>query len=327
MRKRSGVALSIAIYVGMIGIAFKILSKFAWVLIAIGIIVAIVLVMSFVQERNSPQMPTNAQKTWNFKQQAIEQASIKTISSKLTKSKSKITLFNTLVPIAIAVVLFVLAITKIKVEVIMLITAVLLIVAAIFRHTIISRLATAISITPDLQTANEFERFAEAWKTLFQSQWVYLITYEQPELYPKINAGRSVVLGRKKARYKVKLPKYIKGDNKHFTVCVNGHTLTFFPGLTIVDCGSCVYAIQNCDIETNQWTEEHPGIDFASSDATVSRHTWKYANKNGNPDRRYKNNYSIPVYKFGFVEIEATDLFSFRFMCSNCMKINGFSNL
>ena len=42
-------------------------------------------------------------------------------------------------------------------------------------------------------------------------------------------------------------------------------------------------------------------------------HTWKYVNKDGRPDRRFSNNYQIPIFGLSRVSIFAPDIFSEHF--------------
>lgn len=46
---------------------------------------------------------------------------------------------------------------------------------------------------------------------------------------------------------------------------------------------------------------------FPPSDANIIDHTWQYTNKNGGPDRRFKNNQEIPVCEYGELTIKTSN--------------------
>jgi len=50
-----------------------------------------------------------------------------------------------------------------------------------------------------------------------------------------------------------------------------------------------------CGAETVAFTEQED----VPSDGQVLRHTWRYVNKNGGPDRRFNNNNELPVMRYG----------------------------
>lgn len=189
------------------------------------------------------------------------------------------------------------------------------------------KIATNISGSIEPNDLELYEHHFEAWRLFFQSQKTYFITYEQPEMYPKTNAGRTFILGKKKAKFRMGLPKYIKSSSKHFTLYANGHSFIFFPGLQVITFHGQIYAIKNCKIHIKQWTIDYPELDFAPEDALIAGYTWKYANKNGSPDRRYNNNFSVPICKYGLVEIKEDGLFSLRLMCSNCSNLSGLAQI
>jgi hypothetical protein len=53
------------------------------------------------------------------------------------------------------------------------------------------------------------------------------------------------------------------------------------------------------------------------SDAEVIGHTWKKANKDGSPDRRFANNYQIPVVKYGDLHLSSQSGLNEVYMISN----------
>lgn len=74
--------------------------------------------------------------------------------------------------------------------------------------------------------------------------------------------------------------------------------LYFFPERLVLKRGNTFAAVfyKNLEVQstTTRFIEDGP----VPSDATVVDHTWKYVNKSGGPDRRFNNNYQIPICNY-----------------------------
>ena len=328
MKKHSmygGAALSIAIYAAMVMIALKIISWLAPFLIILGIIIVACVAYCVYEEYRSPSMPTNATPVYQFDEQAIVNAADKELSRKLQQARKTSTLLNTLYPLLLVIDLIILI--NLGVYVFLCSSAVLIAIIIFLAQYVSKKVSISVQGSSNLNDVKCYERLFEAWKLFFQSQKTYWVIYEQPEMYPKTNAGRSLVLSKKNAKFRAKLPRYIKSASKHFTISAKGHSFIFFSGLLIIVLRGKVYAIEDYKINIRQWTEDCPELDFAPEDTIVSGHTWKFVNKNGSPDRRYNNNFSVPICKYGFAEMRVDGLFTLRFMCSNCSKLNGLTQI
>ncbi len=53
------------------------------------------------------------------------------------------------------------------------------------------------------------------------------------------------------------------------------------------------------------------------NDAELIGHTWKKANKDGSPDRRFANNYQIPILKYGDIRLTSDSGLNEAYMISN----------
>ena len=66
-------------------------------------------------------------------------------------------------------------------------------------------------------------------------------------------------------------------------------------------------------------------MDRCDSDSKNIGYTWKYCNKNGSPDRRYSNNYQIPIQQYGEIAISSSEGLNEEFMISNSDATNLFT--
>lgn len=52
-------------------------------------------------------------------------------------------------------------------------------------------------------------------------------------------------------------------------------------------------------------------------DAHVIGYTWLKVNKNGTPDKRFKENREVPVCEYGNIRIRSGNILNIELMCSN----------
>ena len=69
--------------------------------------------------------------------------------------------------------------------------------------------------------------------------------------------------------------------------------------------------------------EEQP----VPSDAIVSGSTWKYVNKNGSPDKRFKDNRQLPICIYGRLSLKSPEGLNILLQCSNVRTLVEFSDL
>ncbi|MBV7257870.1 DUF4236 domain-containing protein [Pacificimonas sp. WHA3] len=111
----------------------------------------------------------------------------------------------------------------------------------------------------------------------------------------KRNAGASHVLDKRPTVFGYGLPTILKSNITPPSMSVGKETLFFLPDFLLVvhkeSVGAVAYDQLSIVWQDSNFIEEGavPG------DTTVLFHTWKHPNKSGGPDRRFANNYQIPV--------------------------------
>jgi hypothetical protein len=80
--------------------------------------------------------------------------------------------------------------------------------------------------------------------------------------------------------------------------------------------------VMEVDIETTvaNFIEE----ETVPTDTRVLRQTWKKANKDGSPDRRFANNYQIPVVEYGRLAIRSASGLNEEYMLSKFAAVAQF---
>ncbi len=123
----------------------------------------------------------------------------------------------------------------------------------------------------------------------------------------KRNAGASHVLDKRPTALGYGLPTILKSNVTPPSMSVGKETLFFLPDFLLVvhddNVGAVAYDQLSIVWQDSNFIEEGtvPG------DTTVLFHTWKHPNKSGGPDRRFANNYQIPVCLYESIHLTSTN--------------------
>jgi hypothetical protein len=106
----------------------------------------------------------------------------------------------------------------------------------------------------------------------------------------------------------------------------NGGELFLYPAFILYFVSQQAFAlvdIRNVTLDYNPM----PFIEEESVpvDAELIGHTWKKANKDGSPDRRFANNYQIPILKYGDVRLSSQSGLNEAYMISNERLAHAFA--
>lgn len=114
----------------------------------------------------------------------------------------------------------------------------------------------------------------------------------------KYHAGASDLVRRKTTSIQKTEPPYVKTNIETIAVGVGRQTLHFFPDRVLVydtnGIGAVGYSELCVDIGATRFIES----DSVPRDAEVVDRTWKYVNKSGGPDRRFKDNKELPICRY-----------------------------
>lgn len=108
---------------------------------------------------------------------------------------------------------------------------------------------------------------------------------------------------------------------------VNGDDILIYPGVAVIPRADGAFAL--IDIRELQIGVE--GVRFhededVPKDAEVVGYTWAKTNKDGSPDRRFKENYQIPVCLYGQIAFRSQTGVTEEYMVSNANAALAFVN-
>lgn len=97
-----------------------------------------------------------------------------------------------------------------------------------------------------------------------------------------------------------------------------GFDLYFYPTMLIISHSIDRYIVVDySDVKLSYQQIDFLETESISSDAIFLRYTWYKVNKDGSPDRRFKNNYKIPIYQYGTLKISTHTGLIEEYMFSN----------
>ena len=84
--------------------------------------------------------------------------------------------------------------------------------------------------------------------------------------------------------------------------------------------GSKIGALNYSDITTDAHATRFIESEGVPKDAQVVGQTWKYVNKSGGPDKRFKDNRQLPICLYGELELSSVSGLNTVIMYSNPNK-------
>ncbi len=178
------------------------------------------------------------------------------------------------------------------------------------------RRLTVLFFEPDQATSDHFARLCASIKEAAGSRKLKSIATTSRYADTKYSAGAtqglkfddaSITLGQAPGVVaNVDVPLLVAGRT----------TLAFFPDRVLAFQGKSVGAVDYANLRAESGRLQYVESDSVPGDARVVGHTWQYVNKNGGPDRRFKNNRQLPVCAYNQLNLSTADGLDVRFLGS-----------
>ncbi|KIF83052.1 DUF4236 domain-containing protein [Noviherbaspirillum autotrophicum] len=149
----------------------------------------------------------------------------------------------------------------------------------------------------ELDQANEqaFEKLHEAFRALSSCRKTWRVDARAAVHDSKYHAGAGALVQRKDAQFGKGLPPKVKSNLEVPFVKAGPMSLYFMPDRVLVYSSSGVGTVTYKDLRFEGMSRQFIESESVPSDATVVGHTWKYVNKKGGPDKRFKDNKQLPI--------------------------------
>lgn len=155
---------------------------------------------------------------------------------------------------------------------------------------------------------NGYTSVLESFKKLCSSIKIWDVTsaYDQDRVITR--SAASVVVSKKEVHLDLKEIPDIKANfNPLYFQNGNGADIYFYPNFIIVYSSKQKFAI----IGLNELRLTFTPVRFIETgnvptDSKIIDRTWAKVNKNGTPDRRFKDNYEIPIVRYGNIALKTS---------------------
>lgn len=134
--------------------------------------------------------------------------------------------------------------------------------------------------------------------------WQVLGVSELDENATKKNAGISTIYERIEVELRYKTPYYIRTKSKVLQLKLDDYTLVVLPDHYIIVDKYELAVIETGDLVVSSENIKYAETEGLPSDTSVLSRTWKYVNKDGSKDKRYKDNEEIPICNYKMLRVE-----------------------
>ena len=159
------------------------------------------------------------------------------------------------------------------------------------------RRTTTIFYDIDPAAGEKIRSFYGTFDELMRAEkaWHVAAAGEVGEKERKYHAGADSVVDRSPIRIRYAVPKHVKTNVRVPCVPVGRQILYFFPDRVLLverrKVGAVSYGNLTLECANIRFVEDGA----VPRDTRVVGHTWRYVNKNGEPDKRFKDNRQLPI--------------------------------
>lgn len=169
----------------------------------------------------------------------------------------------------------------------------------------------------------DYKKRITAWRHLASAKGLWQIVQSGTVINKKVEAGASRKIRRQKFSISSKLPYYIKSNVDVVMLKLRKEKLLLLPDKILIIRGRKIgaesYENLNIDVHPQRFIEE----DAVPKDTKIVGQTWKYVNKNGTADKRFKNNRQLPICLYGEITLTSASGINVMIHCSNLELAEG----
>ena len=155
------------------------------------------------------------------------------------------------------------------------------------------------------QSAKSFEAFVDSASHIATADRIWHIAAAADVKDAKYHAGASLSLVRKKASFAKSQPPYVASNLDPVTLVLSKSTFYFFPDRLLVYSGGHVGSVSYESLHAAASVFRFIEGEGVPSDSKVVDRTWRYVNKSGGPDKRFKDNRELPICAYGHVALKS----------------------
>jgi len=189
----------------------------------------------------------------------------------------------------------------------------------------LTTIATEIAI--DREQAEPYYRMRDAFSALSECQKIWNVLAEQPIDRVVERSTSNTAVTRNPVSFSLGVCSLIQWEQKvpHLENQTGGD-MYIYPGFILYRASRQAFALIDFrDVLLKVVSTRFTEADGVPSDTQVVGHTRAKSNKDGTPDRRFADNYQIPVVHYGSLSFSSPDGLDVRYLCSNPVLAERFS--
>lgn len=157
----------------------------------------------------------------------------------------------------------------------------------------------------DSDIKRKFEKVYESFKKLTTSQKIWDITSAHFQDRVAMRSSASTIVNRRQVIFELKTIPYIKSDYQAlYLKNANGADIYIYPTFIVMYTNESNFAIIGInELNFQQTYTRFTETSTVPRDTKIIGQTWAKVNKNGTRDKRFKNNYQIPVVRYGNIRL------------------------
>lgn len=183
---------------------------------------------------------------------------------------------------------------------------------------IIARTKMKVSMEYSFDTESQatYDDLSAVWMSLNKNKRFWQ-TISESSLNERTSGGASRGVTRIPAQAISKLPFFVESNVQPFGLQLRKQKVYFMPDKVLIISKMNVGAISYSDVNMGFGTTRFVETCSVPSDAKIVEQTWLKVNKNGTPDKRFKDNKQVPVCEYGRVVVKSGTGLRIELMCSN----------
>lgn len=154
----------------------------------------------------------------------------------------------------------------------------------------------------------KYEKVVNSFKNLMTSQKIWHVTTALSENRVVTRSYASISERKKEVRFDLKsLPDIKSKDFALFFKNSHGADIFFYPNFIVMQARKGNFGLIDFkELDFNFKSRRFVEKENVPSDSKIIDTTWAKVNKNGSPDRRFKDNYQIPVVRYGTIALKSS---------------------
>lgn len=161
-----------------------------------------------------------------------------------------------------------------------------------------------------------YRHMIQSFQELGRCQGLWRINSEAAVSEKRRRAGAGRFLDRTSIRLEFKIPPHFQLNVNPVIVPAGSKRLCFLPDTILVFEGSRIGAIGCAQLTIKADVTPFMEGGQPQHDARQIGQRWQFANKNGDPDRRFANNRQVPVMQYGILNLQSASGLTVQFYCS-----------